>query len=321
MFKKLPHWIVAFLINIFFSSNIYAQTWCPPGATWYYGNSGLYYNGYVKMAYARDSVINSITCKEITYYSEGAWWDVFNGGQAYHTYGYGSSYFTYEQNGVVYVYNNRFGNNQFDTLYNINAQIGDSWHIPLYGGDTTCADSLHTMKVINTGTQIINGFNLKTLDVTVGSEFQTTFHIIERLGYRYDDLEYGYYCHGIIAESSHGELRCYSDSVFGSISAGVNPCDYYYTDVPEFELNRRWANVYPNPASDKLTIAIELKQSETLVIEILDITGKLEYLYQLNNQNFINEISLTDLSEGMYLYKVNVNNTNVKLGKLIITRY
>lgn len=324
MLKKTSHLVV--VISIFFSVNVYSQTWCPTGATWYYDNSGLYYNGYVKLTYTQDTVIDSILCKEITYYSEGTWWDIFNGGQANHSYGYGNSYFTYEQSGVVYIYNNINSNNRFDTLYDINAQIGDSWHLPLYYdyGDTACADSLLIMKVINTGTQMINGFNLKTLDVSVGGEFQAIYHIIEKLGYRYDDIEYWYYCQGIIAEAPHGGLRCYSDSVFGSYSAGgygTNvPCDYYPTSVSEFSRDTRNITIYPNPSTDKLNVAINLKQSETGLVEIFDITGKLQLSQTLNSSNTITEIVTANLSEGMCFYRINVNNNSVKQGKLIIAK-
>jgi hypothetical protein len=78
--------------------------------------------------------------------------------------------------------------------------------------------------------------------------------------------------------------------------------------------------VYPNPASDKLNIAIHLEDQQTGVLKVYDVTGKLELSKTLNENSDVSEISIASLSDGMYIYKIIVNNTTVNSGKLSIIR-
>lgn len=78
--------------------------------------------------------------------------------------------------------------------------------------------------------------------------------------------------------------------------------------------------IFPNPATYKLNLTVILQEGETATLTIYDITGKLILSDTFNSDNEAKEISVSALSEGMYIYKVNVNNENVKQGKLIITR-
>lgn len=78
--------------------------------------------------------------------------------------------------------------------------------------------------------------------------------------------------------------------------------------------------VFPNPANDKLTIFINLQEEQSVTLTLYDITGKLMLSDTFNTDNGTKQTSISTLSEGMYIYKVNVNNNTVKIGKLIITR-
>lgn len=309
---------ISIIVSIFASVSMHSQTFCPAGATWYYTDASADWYGYSKLYYLNDTTINSISCKKIAHYYEGT--GIFGTAS-----GYRNPYFTYEQNGVVYLYNNRYGNNKFDTLFNINAQIGNRWRFPLV--DTACADSTYFVTVLNTGTKNIQGFNLNWLYVKIGpldySGNQTFGYvldtIIERLGYRYDDIDYAP-CYGSTAEGIHGDLRCYSDDTFGFYSAGIVIGCEYVTNIEKLGTNEKNVKIYPNPVSDKLNIAIDLKQTETAILEILDITGQLQYSHILNGNNHITEISIADLSQGMYIYKVICDNSIIKLGELSIIR-
>ncbi|MGB3948990.1 MAG: T9SS type A sorting domain-containing protein, partial [Bacteroidia bacterium] len=228
-------------------------------------------------------------------------------------------------NGFVYLYNNRYGNNKFDTLFNINSQIGNRWRFPLV--DTACADSTYFVKVLNIGTKNIQGFNLNWLYVKIGpldySGNQTFGYvldtIIERLGYRYDDIDYAP-CYSSTAEGVHGGLRCYSDDTFGFYSTEiVSACDYV-TNIVKLDINEKDVKIYPNPVSDKLNIAIDLKQTETATIEIVNVMGKCQYYQILSENNGFTEISIAGLSEGVYFYKIIINNSIIKVDKLSIIR-
>lgn len=78
--------------------------------------------------------------------------------------------------------------------------------------------------------------------------------------------------------------------------------------------------LYPNPANDELHIATHMEAGQTGQLAVYDVTGKLMLSKELNGNTTNVEISTAGLSEGIYLYKLSVNNTEVKSGKLSIIR-
>lgn len=297
-----------------------AQNWSPTGATWYYSDESATMSGYSKLTYTHDTIINSLTCKIITHYAEGD--GIFG---HYAGFRFSSPYFTYEQNGVAYLYNNKEGNNKFDTLFNINAQIGDKWRFPLV--DTICADSTYFMKVLNTGTKTLNGFNLKWLYIKAGpfpyagsGSFISGFDTItERLGPRYDDICYSS-CYNSPDECAHGGLRCYSDDAFGVYSTGLtSPCDYL-TGIAESQIGQGVLKIYPNPVTTELEI--EFRDTHTLqniIIEIKNMLGQTVKTFDsrllANCKNKI-EIDVSELSKGLYF--VQLQNENNILSKKFV---
>lgn len=316
MKTKIHNTITILVLSFFFSFSLHSQTWCPPGATWHYTDVGLDMDGYSKLTYSKDTLINSINCKKITHYFKR---NTFFFGIIE---GYQPPHFTYSENGVVYIYNNLYGNSKFDTLFDINAQKGSRWRQPLI--DTACADSLYFIKVLNTGNKVINGFTLKWLYVKMGpfdehgtANFDT---ITERFGLRYDDLDYSL-CRGLVAEVPHGDLRCYADDEFGFHSTGLSTsCDYYYTSIPELERYGIELTLYPNPVNEKLTIQLNNKQSiaKKLKLELYDLTGKHLLSVNMENNPAVTQVSMLSLEDGMYMYRLLAEDMPLHSGKLTV---
>ncbi|MGB3948698.1 MAG: T9SS type A sorting domain-containing protein, partial [Bacteroidia bacterium] len=78
--------------------------------------------------------------------------------------------------------------------------------------------------------------------------------------------------------------------------------------------------VFPNPTNDKLNISVQLEEEQLATIKIYDLAGNLMLIDTFNRNNNSAEVSVAILNEGMYIYKLNINDENVKIGKLIITR-
>lgn len=300
--KKLLKAISFIILSFAFALNAHSQTWCPAGATWYYTDNSVDVSGYSKLTYTIDTLINSINCKKITHYFKGdSWLGPYSG--------YGLPFYTYEQNGVAYLYNNKYGNNNFDTLFNINAQIGDNWRFPLV--DTACVDSLYFMKVLNTGTKMLNGFNLKWLYVKKGPYDNSGFNyvwdtITERLGNRFDDLHYSM-CYNTPDEYAHGGLRCYSDDAFGLYSTGLtSPCDYL-TGISKKQIGHEILKIYPNPAQSQITIEFELSNTKNTIIEIKNALG--QTVKTIDNKALSKgkkkiEIDVSEFSKGLYFIQL-----------------
>ncbi|MBD0405395.1 glycosyl hydrolase family 18 protein [Flammeovirga sp. EKP202] len=75
----------------------------------------------------------------------------------------------------------------------------------------------------------------------------------------------------------------------------------------EVELENQWGNAYPNPFESKLTIDIELKDKETVMIQVLNANGQLVYSQKYNELNSgIHHLNIPThtLSEGIHFIKL-----------------
>ena len=80
--------------------------------------------------------------------------------------------------------------------------------------------------------------------------------------------------------------------------------------------------MYPNPASQHVSIRYELLQPATVEIELFDMLGnKVKTISSQSHQDinkYTHTINISDLSLGVYFVNVKVDNTETIL-KLIIT--
>lgn len=65
-------------------------------------------------------------------------------------------------------------------------------------------------------------------------------------------------------------------------------------------------NVYPNPASDKITVVID--EASESVVTIRDTKGSVVYEATLFNDNAVYEINVSDLQNGMYFISITTTN-------------
>ena len=104
--------------------------------------------------------------------------------------------------------------------------------------DTACPDSMYYMRVLNKGTKLINGFNLKWIytksgPLSIGNHYYYRYDTItERLSFLKEN-EYPHTCNNIAYETSRYKLRCYLDNSFGSYSTGISKTCDFITGVKE----------------------------------------------------------------------------------------
>lgn len=302
--------ILLIIISFNFVSEGRSQNWCPPGATWHFGLWGpSSYGGYEKIEYVSDTVINSKNCQVLSVYSVA----YFAPGPSS---GYGADLFTYSEGGVSYLYNDDFGIGKFDTLFNINASVGDSWRMPF--ADTCYNDTLNFIKVLDTGTKIINGNNLKWLYVTfdpgslgTSPKYDT---IIERIGFTYGPFYYYTFC-GMI-EEGYANFRCYSDFTFAVYPDSAVDCDYPLAVKDHGDNN--FSNVFPNPNNGNFSIRHSIDDPDTEFV-IYDVTGKLITKDQIPVGD---EIVIREewLENGIYIWHLIDKNGIKGNGKIIIMK-
>lgn len=86
------------------------------------------------------------------------------------------------------------------------------------------------------------------------------------------------------------------------------------------EINKKDKNVklYPNPNNGHMQLSYSISEGKRGEFNIMDITGRLLATYQLNAAENILHIEQNELSEGIYLYNVIINQNLIISDKLVI---
>lgn len=77
--------------------------------------------------------------------------------------------------------------------------------------------------------------------------------------------------------------------------------------------------VYPNPASQSVTIAATFYETDQVVFTLYDLSGRLVLSQQLGGNTLLN-IDLGGLESGTYLYQIQLNNTVIQTERLVIAK-
>jgi outer membrane protein assembly factor BamB len=276
---------------LFLSSLSYAQNWAPAGAKWHYTYIG-FSSGYVEIANVGDTIIAGQTCQKLQ--------KTFNGlqfGVTPTTYIFDTSY-TYENNGVVYV----LEQNQWKTLYNFNAAVGEHWPmapLPEFSGCTVNSQ----LKVLATGTKVINAQTLKYLVVDfcnpdlTSQGFQDT--IIEKIGFTGSYMLPFDMCTMAFDGNEGGPFRCYSDDNFSTYKPFyANDCEFL-VGLDENQMIE--LAIYPNPSAGKFTIEAPLVSGQ--VIALYNLNGQQVFKEDILN-SVLNQTLEINLAPGMYVLKL-----------------
>lgn len=80
-------------------------------------------------------------------------------------------------------------------------------------------------------------------------------------------------------------------------------------------------NLVPNPAKDNVSLIYPIQESATdLVIELVDVLGKVVYSTPIDGRWGQYDINISQLSEGLYFCRVRNAHTNLYTTKLVVTK-
>ena len=65
--------------------------------------------------------------------------------------------------------------------------------------------------------------------------------------------------------------------------------------------------IYPNPASDVLNINYDLLDKQNAQLSIIDLTGKVIVMTEINNSKGLKQIDVYELANGIYFLKINID--------------
>jgi hypothetical protein len=83
----------------------------------------------------------------------------------------------------------------------------------------------------------------------------------------------------------------------------------------------KFTDIYPNPASTKAVLNYKLPNSvKSGEVKIINLVGKTLKTIPITNREGKISIDVSDLSQGIYFYAINLDGVTVKTKKLIIKK-
>lgn len=281
-----------FFISILISQLTFGQNWCDEGANWKYNYmSGFGTEGYTEISYVGDTLIEGQLSKKLN--KQRIAYDLVALQDVYSDYGYE---YTYEESGIVYLWYN----NHWDTLYNFQAEVGDSWRMakqPLL-----TQDSNSVLNVVAKGIKNINGIDLNYLVVDFNGTWYTDT-IVEKIGFigsymfPYDGYDGG------LDVNEGGAFRCYEDDQFSTYKPYFSgECDYT-VGISELDQEKIFS-IFPNPVSTTLNIIGE--SFFDCDYKIYNEIGSLKMCGKISNS-----IDISSLGNGLHIISID-NNSKIK---------
>ena len=220
--------------------------------------------------------------------------------------------------------------------FDYNAQIGDRWQIAPWDTSLSCVDTPF-VKVVNTGTEILNGKALKFWDVEDPMDTIMPFgsswygcsagscmggRVYSRIGAAYASLSSfrNYYnfepnqniC-GMPLQLPSYYLRCYEDDSV-SINLIGGQCDKWnFISIEESTLKYDF-NIFPNPNGSGLLNIESLNAFDAIVVR--DISGKVHFSGSYSS--ILKTELIIDLKAGLYFIQLKNNHKNLGVHKLVI---
>jgi hypothetical protein len=292
------------LFNLFilFSISIHAQNWSPSGANWTYSYYG-FFPGYVDVLYSGDTIIDGQTSKMLTKTFHGIDWNMTLVSNVF------AKDYTYENNGVVYI---RY-QNQWDTLYHFNAQVGDHWRMAKQPVANVCPQNSR-LNVLATGNKLINNETRKYLVVDFCNPDLSSLGwgqdtIVENIGFigsyflPYDQFD------GAVDGNEGGPFRCYTDDDFATYAPHYNGACDYIVGMEELSGSSSFI-IYPNPIQNDIHIPFEYINKFTRYT-LYSLDGKIHQRGSMSEN-----IPVHNLKSGNYLLEIS-NEVEKRFAKIL----
>lgn len=285
------------LLIVLFSISVQGQIWIDNGATWHYDWSGTL-PGFDRIEYVGDTIIQDKTCQMLQI-SSYMFTPIELGGELIDS--WTSQKYTYSNGDTVFY----LINDDFHILYNFGAQVGDSWELGIDTNDFSCGQSY--VEVISTGNTEINGQISEWIQVTTLPNSSVGFEgkIYKRFGAIGDYLfPTPRNCDpDIVIDFFIYNFSCFQDDSFPLYNVTDKDCGYLlHLGVAEIQNTENIVSIFPNPASDIISISVSKPNYKLTNVIVTDMQGRI-----LKNVNQ-HKIDISDLPEGIYFIHIDFDN-------------
>ncbi len=276
----------AFLTLVLAPVFAFAQSWCPPGATWTYGFDAFGSYGFEQYTYVGDTVLGGLSGQRIDLF--GGMSSYLNDEQEFNM--FPASLITALQDDVVMQWSDTYQG--WDTVFWMGAEPGHVFHRPF--ANTNECDPLDRFEVTDTTTMTVQGLPLRrwTVESYWEGTFYGAFHFTERIGWEWSMLPYP----GCFAIDGPAGMRCYSDA-----EIAVTFFEYGCTTLVGMDDLEREGTLapYPNPGSDRLSFSLP---PGVHTITLVDASGRT--VLEMRTTSERPSLTTEGLTAG--LYQVNV---------------
>lgn len=302
---KIPFTLI--LLFVYYGTSLNAQNWGSEGTRWTYAYYNLSYAGFSEITFEKDTMIYDRTVQK------------FNRRIQYRHLVLGTNHefqlppsFMFENEGIVYL----LVENDFDTLYNFNAQVGEKWDIKWVHRDQDIVT-----QVLKVGFKEINGQRLPWQLVRRlypdHPEFSYQDTIVAGIGSIEHYLFPWDYFAGQTDMNEGGIFRCYENLRFGSYGSPYfdEPCDFKTATSEVYDWIK--VEIFPMPFTNllQLTFPTSIPKEAEIVIQSVEghILKRLPIPFGAKRM----ELPLFDLQRGFYLLAIIQKGNLLHVSKLL----
>ena len=292
------------LLLLLAAGTVKAQSheFAPVGAEWHYSYGNIFTTGYIHIKAVKDIVIDGTECVKLVKQEHGYSMDPWGIGPGLYSGKSRTEYVTSSED-KVFLYRDQ----TFHLWFDFDAEVGDSWPVPPPGNNNMISDTAGFLIVEAKGTGMVNGMELKYIDVIdrEGSEWgygdylfgqsPYTVRIYERIGpigcYLFPET------HWWADANEGGPFRCYEDEEIGHISVFPYNCDYINDEYQAVAENRTdCMKAFPNPTEG--IVGVTVPTNKPFVAKLYDNMGRMIQVFTGKESFFT--LNLEVFPSGLY---------------------
>jgi len=329
MNKQIALFLLAFVFLLNLPGRATAQAdFAPIGATWYYDFIRMNYpqeGNTVTGVMIQESVADTVIQGKAAHMLVRKF--LFRGDNNDILAFFGGIDFVYANTDTVFYFNEQL--NRFLPLYIFNVQAGDTMlHRALPEYQVQGADTIWRIAVDSVLTRNYNNQPVKVVYTSANHDPSGSWD--DGVAFKGPYCQYFGLTEGHLTEYNtlHPlgvdfiiyKLRCYQDAIFdvhfGDLTVACDSVPQQSMSISDIDFLSRKLSVYPNPATDQVTIALDGIAMQS--VEVLDMLGRRVFIQEYKAGISKTTADLSNVSKGTYILRINTKDKGSVHRKIVL---